>query len=84
MADTPAPAPTPLVEYHGLSVPAAWLTERPLYLAYLDDMTPLQRTAFQIARSHLKTSFELERSNGFVEWRAAKRAEEAMSTTEPR
>jgi hypothetical protein len=35
------------------------------YLAQLDDM---QRKAMEIAKSHLGTSFNIKRSNGFIEW----------------
>ena len=35
------------------------------YLAQLDDM---QRKAMKIAKSHLGTSFNIRRSNGFIEW----------------
>ena len=35
------------------------------YIAQLDDM---QRKAMEIAKSHLGTSFNIRRSNGFIEW----------------
>ena len=35
------------------------------YIAQLDDM---QRKAMEIAKSHLGTSFNIKRSNGFIEW----------------
>jgi hypothetical protein len=35
---------------------------------YLQEMTPLERQAYEIARTHLKTSFNVVRSNGFIEW----------------
>ena len=35
------------------------------YIAQLDDM---QRKAYEIAKSHLGTSFNIKRSNGFIEW----------------
>jgi len=35
------------------------------YLAQLDD---IQRKAYEIAKSHLGTSFNIRRSNGFIEW----------------
>ena len=34
-------------------------------LAQLDD---IQRKAYEIAKSHLGTSFNIRRSNGFIEW----------------
>ena len=35
---------------------------------FISQLTPLQQRAFAIAKDHLKTSFDLERSNGFIEW----------------
>ena len=35
---------------------------------FVFQLTPLQQRAFEIAKDHLKTSFDLSRSNGFVEW----------------
>lgn len=35
---------------------------------FITQLTPLQQRALAIAREHLKTSFDLERSNGFHEW----------------
>jgi hypothetical protein len=35
------------------------------YIAQLDD---IQRKAMEIAKSHLGTSFNIKRSNGFIEW----------------
>jgi hypothetical protein len=35
------------------------------YIAQLDDV---QRKAMEIAKSHLGTSFNIHRSNGFIEW----------------
>jgi len=35
------------------------------YIAQLNDM---QRKAYEIAKSHLGTSFNIKRSNGFIEW----------------
>jgi len=36
-----------------------------LYIAQLDS---IQRKAYEIAKSHLGTSFNIKRSNGFIEW----------------
>lgn len=68
-----------VVVFEGLEIPEEWLTTRPLYLEYIAELSPMHRTALQIAMSHLKTSFDLERSNGFVEWCATKRAASASS-----
>jgi ribosome biogenesis GTPase A len=35
------------------------------YIAQLDDV---QHKAMEIAKSHLGTSFNIKRSNGFIEW----------------
>ena len=35
---------------------------------FVAQLTPIQRQAYLIATDHLKTSFDLSRSNGFVEW----------------
>ncbi len=75
------------VMFHGIEIPEAWLTSQPLYLEYIAEMTPMHRKALHIAITHLKTSFDLARSNGFVEWRAkrlAAAAEAAATSTEPR
>ncbi len=41
-------------------------TELELYEAHL---SPLQLKAYLIAKDHLKTSFDLVRSNGYAEWK---------------
>ena len=35
---------------------------------YIAQMSPLQMQAFEIARSHLNTSFSIVKSNGFKQW----------------
>jgi hypothetical protein len=35
---------------------------------YLSEMTTLERQGYEIARSHLNTSFNIVKSNGFIEW----------------
>lgn len=37
---------------------------------YIAQMTPLQMQAYEIARSHLNTSFSIVKSNGFKQWTA--------------
>ena len=37
--------------------------------AYLQHLNPMERKTYQIAMEHLGTSFHIEKSNGFVEWR---------------
>lgn len=36
--------------------------------AYIQQLTPKERKAYEIAKSHLKTSFDLEKSIGFKEF----------------
>ena len=40
---------------------------------FVSQLTPIQRQAYLIATDHLKTSFDLSRSNGFVEWTKVER-----------
>jgi transcriptional regulator CtsR len=42
------------------------LTKEQLVEQYLHAMTPLERQAYEIARSHLGTSFNIVKSNGFI------------------
>jgi hypothetical protein len=44
------------------------LVKYPLIIEYLENLTPLEKKACIIAQRHLKTSFDLTRSNGFAEW----------------
>ena len=46
--------------------------------AYLQHLDPMQRKTYQIAMEHLGTSFHIEKSNGFVEWR---KKQEQMGTS---
>lgn len=36
--------------------------------AYIQTLTPKQLKAYEIARDHLKDSFQIEKSNGFLSW----------------
>jgi hypothetical protein len=36
--------------------------------AYTLQMSPFELSAFRIAKSHLGTSFNLSKSNGFLKW----------------
>jgi len=56
--------PTP-VKKEDLAPPFPKVDKVAQYLAQLDDM---QRKAMEIAQSHLGTSFNIKRSNGFIEW----------------
>ena len=35
---------------------------------YLCGMSPLERQGYEIAHSHLNTSFNIVKSNGFIQW----------------
>jgi hypothetical protein len=61
--------------FEGVDIPEIWATDHPIYLEYISEMEPIQRTALKIAMAHLKTSFDMERSNGFAEWLSARSAE---------
>ena len=41
--------------------------------AYISQMSPFELSAYRIAKSHLGTSFNLEKSNGFLKWVSARR-----------
>jgi hypothetical protein len=36
--------------------------------AYISQMSPFELSAYRIAKSHLGTSFNLRKSNGFLKW----------------
>lgn len=42
--------------------------ETELIEEYIQQMTPLQKQAYEIAKNHLNSSFDLLKSNGFKEW----------------
>ena len=35
---------------------------------YISQMSPFELSAYRIAKSHLGTSFNLRKSNGFLKW----------------
>jgi hypothetical protein len=41
----------------------------PLAYEYINQLTVLERLAYDIAMEHLETSFDLEKSIGFVIWK---------------
>lgn len=65
---------TTTLYFEGINVPEKWVIDNPSILEYISDMTPTQRTALKIAMEHLKTSFDVERSNGFTEWLSTRSA----------
>lgn len=42
--------------------------EQSLLLEYVQSMDDLQKKALTIAKEHLKSSFQLQKSNGYSEW----------------
>jgi len=46
------------------------MNENQYIINYLEQLTPLQLKAYEIAKDHLKTSFDITRSNGYTEWRS--------------
>lgn len=44
-------------------------TNSELVEIYMDQLEPIQRKALDIAKNHLGTSFNISKSNGFVEWK---------------
>jgi hypothetical protein len=41
----------------------------PLLQEYLASLNEKEKKAYEIARDHLGTSFQLEKSNGFLKWK---------------
>ena len=41
--------------------------------AYISQLSPFELSAYRIAKSHLGTSFNLKKSNGFLKWISARR-----------
>lgn len=37
-------------------------------ISYLEQLTPIELKAYHIAKSHLGTSFNILRSNGYIDW----------------
>jgi hypothetical protein len=44
---------------------------------YLQSLSPKQYKAYEIARDHLRDSFQIEKSNGFLTWLKKKAAKES-------
>ena len=38
-------------------------------LLYIETLSPIQQKALKIAKTHLGTSFDILRSNGYVNWK---------------
>ena len=46
--------------------------EAELQQAYLDSLTEKEKKGYEIAKSHLGMSFDLEKSIGYLEWKNKK------------
>jgi hypothetical protein len=40
-----------------------------LHMLYISQMSVQERKAYEIAKEHLETSFNIEKSIGFIEWK---------------
>jgi hypothetical protein len=45
------------------------IEEESLYNMYISQMSVIERKAFEIAKEHLGSSFNIDRSIGFIEWK---------------
>lgn len=52
--------------------------ENQLLEKYLDTLSVKERKAYEIAKSHLGCSFDLKKSNGYLQWK--KKEEERAKT----
>ena len=52
--------------------------------AYIAQLNPMEQKILQIARSHLETSFSLNKSIGFQEWQAKQQQEPKVQIQEPK
>ena len=58
---------TPSMNNRSMNTPKK--TNSELVEIYMDQLEPIQRKALDIAKNHLGTSFNISKSNGFVEWK---------------
>ena len=66
---------TDIVDFESLNLPIPEIIkiysiekQREIY-NYLSEMDELNIVAYKIAVNHLKSSFDIYRSNGFIEWK---------------
>lgn len=43
-----------------------------LHMLYISQMSVQERKAYEIAKEHLETSFNIDKSIGFIEWKKSK------------
>ena len=48
-------------------------TQEELHMLYISQMSVQERKAYEIAKEHLETSFNIEKSIGFIEWKKKKK-----------
>ena len=44
-----------------------------LHMLYISQMSVQERKAYEIAKEHLETSFNIDKSIGFIEWKKKKK-----------
>jgi hypothetical protein len=44
-----------------------------LIVEYVQQLNPIEKKAYAIAKNHLKSSFNIVKSNGFNEWKKCKK-----------
>jgi hypothetical protein len=54
-----------------MPVPPRVVTESEASDAYVRSLSELEKRVLSIAEDHLKTSFDLSRSSGFIAWKAS-------------
>lgn len=47
---------------------------------YIDSLNAKEKKAYHIAKNHLGSSFDLIKSNGFIEWKKTKSSESQTSS----
>ena len=58
-------------------------TESPFGQLYLESLTPKEKKAYFIAKDHLGMSFDLEKSNGFLEWKKTQHITDSAAACNP-
>jgi hypothetical protein len=54
-----------------MPVPPRVVTESDAAESYVRSLSELEKRVLSIAEDHLKTSFDLSRSSGFIAWKAS-------------
>jgi hypothetical protein len=49
-----------------------------LHMLYISQMSVQERKAYEIAKEHLETSFNIEKSIGFIEWKKNYKRQEKL------